>query len=433
MPSRARELAGPTALAVALSLLLGWLGLATMAFTDYEVEAEPSLQALRAGDLGAFLDLLPAYGGSLVMRAPFALLPGIWGGGDLALFRSLAAPCLAAGAVLGVLLFDRATARGTSRGAALLTLALCAANPLTLRALEVGHPEELLGGVLCVAAVLAAGARRGLLAGVLLGLAIANKPWAVLAAAPVAIALPDGHLRAAAGASAAAGALLAPLWLAGSAAISQAGLVARDAGEIFQPWQVWWFLGDHGERVVGLLGDKPGYRAAPGWVGTVARPLVVAVPLVLCLALARRMRARPWHDALLLLALVLLLRCLLDPWNVVYYELPFLLALVAWEVHARRGPPLLSLAATLLCWVTLEQLTRQVSPDVQAVAFLAWSVPLALALLVRLAAPDLFERPRLAPRRHTAPARSLSATTIARWRSAGRSCCSRSCSAWRRS
>jgi hypothetical protein len=63
----------------------------TRAFTDYEVEAEPSLQALRAGDPGAFLDLLPASGGSLVVRSPFALLPGIWGGGDLALFRSMAA------------------------------------------------------------------------------------------------------------------------------------------------------------------------------------------------------------------------------------------------------------------------------------------------------------------------------------------------------
>jgi hypothetical protein len=117
---------------------------------------------------------------------------------------------------------------------------------------------------------------------------------------------------------------------------------------------------------------------------------VAIVPIAVALALAPRLRGRPWHDGMLLLALALLLRCLLDPWNVIYYELPFLLALVAWEFRARAGVRLISLVATLLCWVTLEQLTRQVSPDLQAVAYLAWAVPFALAMGWRLAAPDRF-------------------------------------------
>jgi hypothetical protein len=33
----------------------------------------------------------------------------------------------------------------------------------------------------------------------------------------------------------------------------------------------------------------------------------------------------------------MLLRCLLDPWNVSCYSLPFLLVLMAWEVHAQRA------------------------------------------------------------------------------------------------
>lgn len=393
MRTRVRELALPTTLAIALAGLLGWLGLRTMAFTDYEVEAEPALHALRAGDLAAFLDLLPAYGGSLILRAPFVLLPDTWGGGDLALFRSMAIPCLAFGVFLGVHLWQGARRLGASRTAGLAVLALCAANPLTLRALEIGHPEELLGGVLCVAAVLAAGAKRPLLAGILLGLAVVNKPWAVLAAAPVVLTLPARRTRAIA-AAAATGALFAiPLALIGSSAIEQSGAVARDGGDIFQPWQLWWFLGDHGQTVAGLTGEKVDFRAAPAWIGQVARPLVVLVPLALCAALARRLRDRPWHDGLLLLALVLLLRCLLDPWNVVYYELPFLLALVAWEVHARPGSlPAISLAAMLLCWVTLEQLTTVVSPDAQAVAFLAWSVPGAGAMLLALWRPVAVER-----------------------------------------
>ena len=111
-----------------------------------------------------------------MLRSPFALLPEAWGGGDLAVFRSMAAPCIAAGALLGVFLWRRAAALGVGLAGRLAVLGLCAGNPLTLRALEIGHPEELLGAVLCVAAALAAGARRPLLTRALLGLAVVNKP-----------------------------------------------------------------------------------------------------------------------------------------------------------------------------------------------------------------------------------------------------------------
>jgi len=395
MRARMRLLLPPTLVAAGGCLLLAWLGLKTAAFTDYEREVEPAVQALRDGHLRAFLDALPSYGGSLALRAPFAFLPNLWGGGYMALFRSMSAPCLMAGAVLGVALWARALRLDRGRAAAWAALCLCAVNPLTLRALEIGHPEELLGAVLVVAAALAAGSGRPLAAGVLLGLAVANKPWAVLAVVPVALVAPGrrGLLLGAAAASAAA--LLGPLLLAGSPVVDQAGNVARNTGVIFQPWQIWWFLGDHGQVVMGGFGPKPGYRAAPDWIGQVARPVMVLVPVALSLALAPRLRARPWQDGLLLLAFVLLLRCLLDPWNVVYYELPFLLALVAWEIHAREGVPVISLVATLLCWVTLEQLTHQASPDVQAAAFLAWSVPLALVMGVRLLAPTRLQLPLL--------------------------------------
>ena len=372
-------------------LLLAWMGLKTPAFTDYETEIEPAAQALRAGHINDFLALLPAYGGSLVLRSPFVFLPDLWGGGYLALFRSLALPCLAAGAGLGVYLWAQATRLGRGRVAAWTALCLCAINPLTLRALETGHPEELLGGALCVAAALAAARRHPLAAGLLLGLAIANKPWAVLAAIPVALIAPERR------------ALLlgprAPRQPSGSprccwrAAPRSRTPAMPNAAQIFQPWQVWWFLGEHGHVVRGNFGVKPDYRAAPGWIGHVARPVVVLLPVALSLALAPRLRSRPWHDGLLLLVLVLLLRCVLDPWNVIYYELPFLLALVAWEVHARDGAPVISLAVTVLCWVTLEQLTHQVSPDIQAAAFLAWSVPLAVAIGVRLFDPERLRVP----------------------------------------
>ena len=60
------------------------------------------------------------------------------------------------------------------------------------------------------------------------------------------------------------------------------------------------------------------------------------------MAALRRRRARR-DDALALLALALLLRCALDPWNLVYYHLPCALALVAWETRRGRPYPVLAL------------------------------------------------------------------------------------------
>jgi hypothetical protein len=73
---------------------------------------------------------------------------------------------------------------------------------------------------------------------------------------------------------------------------------------------------------------------------------------------------------------------------------PFLLALVTWEVHAERRPPVLSMAATLLCWLTLVSLTTKAHPDVQALAYLAWSVPMAVYLSAHLLGVG---RPSVAP------------------------------------
>jgi glycosyl transferase family 87 len=383
MDVRRRELVLPALIAGGCGLLLGAMGMLSPAFTDYEFEAEPSLRALRAGEWLEFLERAPGYGGSLVLRAPFAVLPNVWDGGDLALFRSVAVPCLLAAALLAVALWSRARELGRPGAACWIALLLVAANPLTLRALEIGHPEELLGGVLCVAAALAAGRGRPVVAGVLLGLAVANKPWAVLAVVPVLAIADGGRMKLLAAAGTVTALVMVPLALAGGA-VEQASAVARQSGEIFQPWQVWWFFGESGHVVIGTLGEKPGYRVPPGWLTGIAHPLVVLIPGTISLALLPRLRRRPWHDGLLLLAFVLLLRCLLDPWNVSYYSLPFLLALVAWELHAERRPPVLSLAATLLSWLTLVSLTTKLHPDAQAVAYLAWSVPLAALMGARL-------------------------------------------------
>ncbi len=366
-----------------------------------------------------FLRLAPAYGGSLVERAPFALVPGLWGGGTLSVYRAMAVPCLLAGAMLAVWLCARMRAIGRTTLTRAVAVGVCVANPLTLRALELGHPEELLGACLCIAAVALAARDRPVWAGVVLGLAIANKEWAVLATGPVLLAFGARTNRApidtakaranmsavrqrivcAASALAVSAAAIAPLALAAPGAFSagtSGAAVAHSA--IFQPWQAWWFLGSHGGLVHGLFGVlKPGYRTGPAWSSAISHPLIVAVGVVLAAAVWLQSRRRTGtgtaseRDALLTLALILLLRCVLDTWDTAYYALGFVLALLAWEaLGSGARPPVLALASTALAWFSYQWLPAHgASPDVQAAVFLAWTLALAAGLALRLYAPDL--------------------------------------------
>ncbi len=385
----ARPLLLWTLLALLGAAALAWLGLLGFYFTDYDTEAAPAFAALVHGDFGRFLELSPAYGGSLFMRAPFALAADTFGGGEVAVFRAAAAPCLLAGTALAVVLAGSQLARGAGRGTVAIVVGLCAANPITLRALDIGHPEELLGAVLCAGAVLAALRGRSTLAGVLLGLAMANKAWALLAVGPVLLALQSDRRRAVAIAGAIAAAFVVPVLLASPVAAPTGAAV--QTGEIFQPWQVWWFLGSTGEVVRGADGVvKEGYRAAPGWLSPISHPLIVAVALPLSL-LAWRRRS----DPLALLALLFVLRCVLDPWNTAYYALPAVIALVAWEATRTERPPVFALALTLATWATWEWLLPVAAPDVEALVYLAWSLPFAGLLAWRLYAPALPAMPAL--------------------------------------
>ena len=69
--------------------------------------------------------------------------------------------------------------------------------------------------------------------------------------------------------------------------------------------------------------------------------------------MAARGHDRPREDALALFALLALERCLLDPWNLGYYHLPLVLALVAWETEKRR-PPVIALSVTVALWLTFK-------------------------------------------------------------------------------
>src|SRR4051794_17312612 len=95
MAASVRRIAPWALVAAGCAAIAGWFGLrAGFDWNDYSKEALPAMSLLRQGDVHGFLAACPAYGGSLVLRSPFALLPRLWGGGDLAVYPAIAAPAL---------------------------------------------------------------------------------------------------------------------------------------------------------------------------------------------------------------------------------------------------------------------------------------------------------------------------------------------------
>ncbi|MGA2471085.1 MAG: glycosyltransferase 87 family protein [Solirubrobacteraceae bacterium] len=383
-----RELAAIALLALAGSLAMLWLKAWNVSVNDYAEEARGPLTALLHGHISLFLETAPSYGASLELRAPFALIPSLANAGARTIYRFAALPCLLAAAGLGVWIAPRLRLAGRGWLSVVVALAVCVANPLTYYALLIGHPEDLLGGVLCVAAVLSAIRGHASWAGVLLGAAIANKAWALLAIGPVLIALPAHHWRAALAATAVAAVLLAPIVLtSGTIASGSERIGVSDGGSIFYPQQVWWFFGTPGHWVPSMAGEiLRGYRWPPSWLAGRAHLLIVWLGVPLTLIAARRRMAR--ETALLLLALLFLLRCMLDPWDLVYYPLPLVLALLAWETTVRRRMPLGALAVSVAAAAIFRWLPPYLSANQQALSFI---IPSVLMLLV--IAPTVYRRP----------------------------------------
>jgi hypothetical protein len=353
-------------------------------------DAAPAIAALLHGNLTAFAHDQPALGlTSLLLRLPFAGLARAFGSGLLGEYRAGALPCLAGCVVLGTLL-ARALAR---RGAAPVVAvgALVVVNPLTLAALQAGHPEELLAAALVVGAVLAAEARRPLAAALLLGLALGTKQWAFLAIPPVLLALAPGvRLRGllVAGGLAAILVLPAPL-LSPSAYRSTSRSMAN--GSFVSPQSAWWPVATR--RDIALPTGRAGHRPRARYVvlpagldrGDVWLLLLAGAVMVLAAGLRRPFRA---EDGLRLLAALMLARVLVDPFVMPYYGLPLAFALLA---MARRDTRAAVGAAGVLVGLHLAGLTQP--PGTAFALTAAWAVPTALMLGgARL--------PRLTPRVH---------------------------------
>jgi hypothetical protein len=378
--ARALSFAG---LAVGFAVLVAYT-FSTTTLGDYSYQVAPAMNALLDGDLSEFFRVQPVYGGfSTLARLPFSALAHLGDGGEQLVFQFGVLPCLMALGMAGLGLVSAMRRHGQSAPVKFVVGLLLLANPVTLAAIQRGHPEELLAAALVLGAALAAIGRRPLWAAVLLGLALGTKQWTLLAVIPILIACGPGfRIRTALIAGCLAVALVVPMAIADSGQFVHNNKMAQGGWGHASRLSIWWPLGS--PQKAGSEGSSQvTVRKLPKRWTAFARPSVIALALGLSLVFWLRRRGFVPADTLGLLALLLLLRCLLDPMNNDYYHVPFLTFLIAWEGIRVRGLPVMSLFAAAALWATTR--SQWLSPEslgeqfylVNNVFYLACMVPLA--------------------------------------------------------
>jgi hypothetical protein len=352
---------------------------------DYPLDAGPPIDDLIHGRWHDFLIARPALGPvSLLLRAPFAALSLITGGGgreDIynTAYRFGVFPCVMAAGIFGVYLANAMRERGRSIAACALAVALCVVNPVSLRAIHFGHPEEILGAAMVAGAALAALRGRVWAATALLALAIGTKQWAIVALP--ALALIAGRRRSTGPALALAGVGLAaaiPLLIADAGSLVNATKKLLDLrGTQVFPASIWWPFAPPPHPPPGMH-VAVGLRGMPDWLGLVGRPLLLTTSLLLPVLYRRRVAAHLATRALPLLALVLLLRCTLDPADNGYYHVPFFMVLLTADALAGRFAPTIAVAVFL-------QLPTTLVPSAAGLnaIYLSWAIPFAVYLAGR--------------------------------------------------
>lgn len=346
--------------------------------------AGPSVEALARLDFAAFVREQPIMGPvSLVLRAPFVALAGLLGGEMLMEYRLGSFPCVLALGVVGASL-ARLIEGERPWLARALVIGLVMAGPTTFKSLFWGHPEELLAAALAVGAILLA-RRHSLLAAIALGSAIATKQWAILAVAPVLVAAaPERRLRVLMVAAGVAVLWMTPMAIGDLDRFLDQNQANTKAGEGVTPSSLWWAFGDVVNTSAGMRGGEVEVYDIPAWMTELSQPLTMVVTFGLAIAFYVRRRSYDAVDALALLALVMLLRCVLDPMTISYHHAPFYTALAAFEVTRTRRIPVLTLMTAGVLLLTSELASM---PNLQNGVYLAWSLPLAGLLALSLFAP----------------------------------------------
>lgn len=156
------------------------------------------------------------------------------------------------------------------------------------------------------------------------------------------------------------------------------------------PTNIWFGFGTDVPVTIAANGQASPPRSLPGALAAISHPLILIAGFVLA-ALWWRYRRRDAEpeDALLLLALIMLVRCLLDPLTNSYYHLPLLMALAGWEGLRRRGAPVLTVTSATLLALTMWFAGGGPSLIELNHFYLAWALPLAGLLGVLAFAPGV--------------------------------------------
>lgn len=334
--------------------------------------AGPPIGALIHGHLGGFFSTQPFMGSvSLLLRAPFVALVD-WSKGDIIIqYRFGMLVCLLATLMLLLPAIWLMLRRGQHPLVVIAVVAAVVVGPVTFKAAFWGHPEEFLGAALAVAAVLAAIHRKAVAAGVLLGLAIATKQWGLFAVLPALTVAGEHRRRVALIAGVVAGVFILPM-------------VAGDPGRFFDqnfhtavaqlgatPTNAWWPF--HHQGFDPSVHKEIEVISAP--LRELSHPLALVLVFGLSVLYWRRGAERHPYDAVKLLALLFLLRCVLDPLTISYHHAPFILTLAIFEGLRRRGIPLLTLISTAMI-LFIDRFAGVVSrPDLANAVYLAWTLP----------------------------------------------------------
>jgi Glycosyltransferase family 87 len=357
-------------------------------------DAGASIQALSEGDLHDFFAHQPSMGSvSLLLRTPAAIVANQAGGSDLSVYRAGLFVCVLAAGLLAVFLAVSMMRAGRPWTVWALLAAAVVVNPLTKQVAYWGHPEELLGVVFVVAAAIAAGRRHWLAAGLLFGAALATKQWAALAAIPILIAAPAGtRVRLTLTAGALAAVLTVPMLVGDPDRFHAAqALVSTKISytHTVTASNLWWPLAEasHGPGLDSFGRETEVVQYSfPNSIGRTLHLGVAAVALVLSLLYWRRVRSRDDFepdDVLQLIALLFLLRCMLDPTSISYHHTPFLIALISFEALRRRVPVMSAVAIGALLLMN-EVVVPAREPALVYAFYVAWTVPLATAMALSL-------------------------------------------------
>jgi hypothetical protein len=375
------------------------------ALGDYSTDAAPAFEALTRGRVHDFFTseaLLGPFG--LLARVPFVLAANLGDASMLDRYRWGAVACMLAAAVLAVVVARTMRRAGQPVYVCVLVALLLVANPIVVKALRVGHPEEILGAALCTGAMIAAMSRKGVLAAILFGLALTTKQWAIVIMGPILLAVLIYRLprrRIAAALAVTCIAVTGPFFLSDPGrfldAQDRAGSIPVTNWQPASPYSIWYpFTPAKEVRIRPLEGRSVlQVRPVPPFVAGIAKKLIVISALLVMIPLIMRRRRMSATDPLLCLAFVLLLRCVLDPFDNAYYHLPFLYAFLAWESLTVRGVPVVALFvsfAFMLQTSLADMLTSIPSYTTHCIVYLLWSLPLLGFMAVHLYSPALGRR-----------------------------------------